>query len=143
MVRAPMYLMDAAIKAMTGRGHGEILNVASVAAFTPRGTYSAHKAWMVTLSRWANYQYADAGVTVMALCPGFVRTEFHQRMGIDPNESVPRWMWLKADKVVKAALDDLDKRKAVSVPTVRYKVLATISQYAPKPLVARMAKRGR
>ncbi|MGH3458443.1 SDR family NAD(P)-dependent oxidoreductase [Aeromicrobium sp.] len=143
MVRAPMHLMDAAIKAMTGRGHGEILNVASVAAFTPRGTYSAHKAWIVNLSRWANYHYGDAGVTVMALCPGFVRTEFHQRMGIDPNKSVPRWMWLNADKVVKAALDDLDKRKAVSVPTVRYKILATISQYAPKPLVARMARRGR
>lgn len=143
MVRAPMHLMDAAIKAMSGRGHGEIINVASVAAFTPRGSYSAHKAWIVNISRWANFQYADAGVTVLALCPGFVRTEFHQRMGIDPNQSVPRWMWLKADKVVKVALDDLDKRKAVSVPTIRYKVLATISQYAPKPIVARMAKRGR
>jgi short-subunit dehydrogenase len=143
MVRAPMHLMDAAIKAMTGRGHGEIINVASVAAFTPRGTYSAHKAWIVQLSRWAHIQYADAGVTVMALCPGFVRTEFHQRMGIDPNETVPRWMWLKADKVVKASLKDLDKRKAISIPSVRYKVLATLSQYLPKPLVARMAKRGR
>ena len=143
MVRAPMHLMDAAIKAMSGRGHGEIVNVASVAAFTPRGSYSAHKAWMVTLSRWANFQYADAGVTVMALCPGFVRTEFHQRMGVNPNESVPGWMWLKADKVAKAALSDLDKRKAVSIPSLRYKVLATIAQYAPKPLVARMARRGR
>ena len=45
----------------------EIENVASMAAFTPRGTYSAHKAWMVNLSRWANFQYADTGVTVMAL----------------------------------------------------------------------------
>jgi short-subunit dehydrogenase len=143
MVRAPMHLMDAAIKAMAGRGRGEIVNVASVAAFTPRGTYSAHKAWLVNLSRWANFQYADTGVTVMALCPGFVRTEFHQRMGVDPNESVPRWMWLKADKVVTAALADLDRRKAVSVPSVRYKVLSTIAQYAPKPLVARMARRGR
>jgi short-subunit dehydrogenase len=143
MVRAPMHLMDAAIKAMTGRGHGEILNVASVAAFTPRGTYSAHKAWMVTLSRWANYQYADAGVTVMALCPGFVRTEFHQRMGVNPNKTVPRWMWLKPEKVVMSALDDLDRRKAVSIPTLRYKILATMAQYAPKPLVARIARRGR
>jgi len=143
LVRAPMHLMDAAIKAMAGRGHGEIVNVASVAAFTPRGTYSAHKAWLVNLSRWANFQYADTGVTVMALCPGFVRTEFHQRMGIDPNQSVPRWMWLKAEKVVVAALADLDRRKAVSVPSLRYKALATIAQYAPKPLVARMARRGR
>lgn len=142
MVRAPMHLMDAAIKAMSGRGHGEIVNVASVAAFTPRGTYSAHKAWVVNLSRWAHIQYADAGVTVMALCPGFVRTEFHQRMGADTT-TIPRWMWLKADKVVRASLKDLDKRKALSVPTLRYKVLSAISQYAPKPLVARAARRGR
>lgn len=143
MVRAPMHLMDAAIKAMTGRGHGEIVNVASVAAFTPRGSYSAHKAWIVNISRWAHQHYSDAGVTVMAVCPGFVRTEFHQRMGVDPNQTVPRWMWLKADKVVKASLKDLDKRKAISVPSVRYKVLATLAQYMPKPLVARLAKRGR
>lgn len=143
LVRAPMHLMDAAIKAMTGRGHGEIVNVASVAAFTPRGTYSAHKAWIVNLTRWAHLHYADAGVTVMALCPGFVRTEFHQRMGIDPDATVPRWMWLKADKVVKIALDDLDKRKVVSVPTLRYKTLTAVAQYAPKPIVARMARRGR
>src|ERR1044072_8293804 len=74
MVRAPMHLMDAAIKAMSGRGHGEIINVASVAAFTPRGTYSAHKAWMVNLSRWAHMQHSDAGLTIMGLCAGFVRT---------------------------------------------------------------------
>lgn len=142
MVRAPMHLMDAAIKAMAGRGHGEIINVASVAAFTPRGTYSAHKAWMVNLSRWADMQYADAGLTIMALCPGFVRTEFHQRMGADTS-TIPRWMWLKADKLVKAALKDLDKGKSLSIPSVRYKVLATISQYAPKSVVMRAAKRGR
>lgn len=142
MVRAPMVLTDAAIKSMTGRGHGQIINVASVAAFTPRGTYSAHKMWIVSLSQWANLQYADAGVTVMALCPGFVRTEFHQRMGAR-SDNIPRWMWLRADKVVKAALKDVDKGKAVSVPSLRYKFIATVARYAPHRLVARAAKRGR
>ena len=142
MVRAPMVLTDAAIKSMSGRGHGQIINVASVAAFTPRGTYSAHKMWIVNLSRWANLQYADAGVTVMALCPGFVRTEFHQRMGAR-TDNIPRWMWLRANKVVKAALKDVDKGKAVSVPTLRYKVIATVARCAPYRLVARAAKRGR
>ena len=142
MVRAPMVLTDAAIKSMTGRGHGQIINVASVAAFTPRGTYSAHKIWIVNLSQWLNLHYADAGVTVMALCPGFVRTEFHQRMGAR-TDNIPRWMWLRADKVVKAALKDLDKGKAVSVPSLRYKVIATVTRCAPRGLVARIAKMGR
>lgn len=142
LVRAPMHLMDVAIKAMAGRGGGRIVNVSSVAAFTPRGTYSAHKVWLLNLSRWADWHYADAGVRVMALCPGFVRTEFHQRADMDVS-GVPRWMWLKADSLVADALDDLDKGKSVSIPSLRYRVLSFLARYGPVSLVARTAKRGR
>ena len=142
LVRAPMHLMDAAIKTMAGRGGGQIINVSSVAAFTPRGVYSAHKAWLLNLSRWADIHYADVNISVQALCPGFVRTEFHQRGEMDVS-GVPKWMWLKSDKVVKISLKDLDKGKSVSIPSLRYKVLATLAQYMPKGLVTRIAKRGR
>ena len=142
LVRAPMHLMDAAIKAMAGRGGGRIINVASVAAFTPRGVYSAHKAWLVNLSRWADIHYADVKISVQALCPGFVRTEFHQRGEMDVS-GVPRWMWLKPDLVVRQSLKDLERGKALSIPSLRYKMLAALAQYAPKSLVARMARRGR
>jgi short-subunit dehydrogenase len=142
LVRAPMHLMDAAIKTMSGRGGGQIINVASVAAFTPRGVYSAHKAWLVNLSRWADVHYDDVNISVQALCPGFVRTEFHQRGEMDVS-GVPRWMWLKADKVVAASLADLDRGKVVSVPSARYKVLAGLARHLPAPFVTRIAKRGR
>jgi uncharacterized protein len=142
LVRAPMHLMDAAIKTMAGRGGGQIVNVSSVAAFTPRGVYSAHKAWLLNLSQWANIHYADVNISVQALCPGFVRTEFHQRGEMDVS-GVPKWMWLRADKVVKASLKDLDRGKSVSIPSFRYKVLAGLAQYLPKGLVTRVAKRGR
>jgi short-subunit dehydrogenase len=142
LVRAPMHLMDAAIKTMAGRGGGQIINVASVAAFTPRGVYSAHKAWLVNLSRWADVHYDDVNISVQALCPGFVRTEFHQRGEMDVS-GVPRWMWLRADKVVSASLADLARGKVVSVPSARYKVLAGLARHLPAPFVTRMAKRGR
>lgn len=142
LVRAPMHLMDAAIKAMAGRRGGQIINVSSVAAFTPRGAYSAHKAWLLNISEWANIHYADVNISVMALCPGFVRTEFHQRGKMDIS-GVPKWMWLKADKVVKTSLKDLDRGKSVSIPTVRYKVLSVLARYLPKGIVTRVAKRGR
>lgn len=142
LVRAPMHLMDAALKAMSVRGYGAIVNVASVAAFTPRGSYSANKAWLVNLSKWANVTYAKQGITVQALCPGFVRTEFHQRMGADIS-GVPSWMWLNADDVANASLADLNRKIAVSVPSIRYKILTTIARYAPAGLVARAARRGR
>ncbi|MGH1562111.1 SDR family NAD(P)-dependent oxidoreductase [Mumia sp. DW29H23] len=142
MVKAPMDLMAAALEVMRPRGSGRILNVASVAAFTPRGTYSAHKAWIVNLSQWMNIQYAREGVVTTVLCPGFVRTEFHQRMGVDPSD-VPRWMWTSAETQVRGALADLDKGKPISIPTVRYKVLGTVARYAPAGLVAAIAKKGR
>lgn len=142
LVRAPMHLMDAAIKTMAGRGGGQIINVSSVAAFTPRGVYSAHKAWLLNLSRWADVHYDDVNIAVQALCPGFVRTEFHQRGEMDVS-GVPKWMWLKADKVVAASLRDLDRDKPVSIPSLRYKTLATLARYLPAPFVTRVAKRGR
>lgn len=142
LVRAPMHLMDAAIKAMSGRGGGAVINVASVAAFTPRGVYSAHKAWLVNLSRWADVHYDDVNIAVQALCPGFVRTEFHQRGQMDIS-GVPRWMWLKSDYVVRESLKDLERDKALSVPSLRYKLLATLARSMPAAVVTRMAKRGR
>jgi short-subunit dehydrogenase len=150
LVRAPMHLMDSGIKAMSARNATGtrpsfpqgVINVASVAAFTPRGAYSAHKAWLVNLSQWANLQYEPEGITVQAVCPGFTRTEFHQRMHADIS-GIPRWMWLKADSVVKASLKDLEKGKAVSIPSVRYKILAFFARNAPSGLVKTFAKRGR
>ncbi|MCW2839445.1 MAG: short-chain dehydrogenase [Aeromicrobium sp.] len=142
LVRAPMHLMDAAIKSMAGRGGGAIINVSSVAAFTPRGVYSAHKAWLLNLSRWADVHYDDVNIAVQALCPGFVRTEFHQRGEMDIS-GVPRWMWLRADKVVATSLRDLTRDKPVSIPSLRYKTLAALARHLPAPFVTRVAKRGR
>ncbi|MRJ74958.1 SDR family NAD(P)-dependent oxidoreductase [Aeromicrobium sp. SMF47] len=142
LVRAPMHLMDAAIKTMAGRGGGKIINVSSVAAFTPRGVYSAHKAWLLNLSQWADIHYDDVNISVQALCPGFVRTEFHPRGQMDVSD-VPRWMWLDADRVVAASLRDLQHDKTVSIPSFRYKVLASLAQHMPKSLVTRIARRGR
>lgn len=141
-LNVPLALNHAALQGMLARGNGRIVNVASVAGFTPRGTYSALKAAVINFSRWANFAYRRRGVTVMALCPGFVHTEFHQRMSMD-KASVPRWMWLNAEDVVSAALTDLASGKAVSIPSRRYKVLAFVARNAPSSLVARLAARGR
>jgi short-subunit dehydrogenase len=142
LVRAPLHLCHAALAVMRPRGSGQIVNVASVAAYTPRGTYSAHKAWLTNLSSWLDLRYADEGVRTTTLLPGFVRTEFHERMGVDPSD-VPRWMWLRADRVVADALADVDRGRALSVPSRRYRVLATVARHAPLGLVARVARRGR
>jgi uncharacterized protein len=142
LVRAPLRLTHAAVQRMQARGSGEILNVSSVAGFTPRGTYGAHKAWLTSLTEWLNIAYRDRGLKATALCPGFVRTEFHERGQMDLSR-VPRWMWLDADSVVDAAMRDLLAGKAVSVPSRRYAVLSVVARHAPRRLVAKLARRGR
>ncbi|HEX9226876.1 MAG TPA: SDR family NAD(P)-dependent oxidoreductase [Arthrobacter sp.] len=134
-VETAMRLTHAALQGMLGRHSGRIINVASVAAFLPRGSYSAAKAWLVSFSRWANLVYSKQGVTVTAVCPGFTHTEFHDRMGMDKT-ATPRWLWLQAERVVREGLADNIRGKAVSVPTRRYKVLTAAARILPDRLVA-------
>ncbi|GAA1347833.1 SDR family NAD(P)-dependent oxidoreductase [Arthrobacter roseus] len=141
-VEVPLTLSHAALQGMLARKTGYIINVASVAGFTPRSTYGAVKAAMISFSRWANIAYGRKGVTVTALCPGFVHTEFHQRMKVD-KATVPSWMWLNVEQVVSEALRDAAAGKAVSIPSVRYKVLAFVAQLLPASFVARIAAKGR
>lgn len=142
LVTAVMRLSHAAVVPMLERGSGAIVNVASVAAFLPRGTYSAAKAYVVSFSRWLDLTYRARGVRAMALCPGFVRTEFHARMGVR-RTSAPAWMWLDAERVVREALGDLDRGRRVSVPSRRYKGLARLARVVPDPVLARFQSVGR
>ncbi|HET7138614.1 MAG TPA: SDR family NAD(P)-dependent oxidoreductase [Arthrobacter sp.] len=129
-VQTPMELCHAALPGMLAQHSGRIINVASVAAFANRGTYSAAKAWQVNFSRWANLAYGPGGVHVTALCPGFTHTEFHDRMGMDKSVA-PRWMWLRADVVVRDGLADNARGKGVSIPTKRYKLVAAVARVLP------------
>lgn len=137
---AVLRLTSAAAAPMRERGRGGIVNVASVAAFVPRGTYGASKAWVVQFSQGAAKDLAGSGVRLMALCPGFVRTEFHQRAGMG-TDNIPGWMWLDADKLVTAALADLARGKSVSIPDPRYKVLMGAVKLAPRGLLGGLTSR--
>ncbi|WP_210591539.1 SDR family oxidoreductase [Streptomyces sp. GESEQ-35] len=131
---AVLRLTSAATEAMRDRGRGGVVNVASVAAFVPRGTYGASKAWVVQFTQGAARDLAGSGVRLMVLCPGFVRTEFHQRAGMG-TDNIPGWMWLDADKLVASALGDLARGRTLSIPDPRYKVLMGMAKVAPRGLL--------
>jgi uncharacterized protein len=143
-VEAALRLTHAALGPMLARGSGRIVNVASVAGFVPRGTYGAVKGWLISFSRWANVVYGPRGVTVTAVCPGFVHTNFHERLGLPPGrEGVAPGLWLDAETVVREGLRDAARGRAVSIPSWRYKVLVAASRLLPDSVVVRAAARGR
>ncbi len=142
-VEASMRLMHAALQTMRGRG-GRIINVASVAGFISRSTYSACKSWLIGFSRWANAEYSRDGVSVTALCPGFTHTTFHERMGLAVGqEGVPDLMWLNARDVVRAGLRDAALGRSVSIPSLRYKAIVALTGILPSALTSGVARRGR
>ncbi len=128
LVTAVMRLSHAALAGMAARGDGGVINVSSVAAFLPRGTYAAAKAWVNSFSEWAAAEYRPAGVRVMALCPGFTKTEFHQRMNVKRGTG---FMWLEPDFLVDRALADFDKGKVLSIPGLHYRVIAGATRLIP------------
>lgn len=140
----PLRLMHAALPGMLERGHGRIANVASVAAFIPRSTYSACKRWLVEISRWMTGEYGARGVTATAVAPGYTHTEFHARLGLPPGkEGIPGWMWLNAPNVVAESLRDIDRGTSLSVPSLRYKVIMVLLKVVPSRLAAKVGTRGR
>jgi short-subunit dehydrogenase len=141
-VHAVMRLTLAVLPGMVARRQGSVINVSSVAGFgaaMPGSTYPASKAWVTNFSQSVALSVAPFGVRVMALCPGYVRTEFHQRAGIDMSKT-PEWLWLDADELVEDAIRDLKRGKMVSVPNWKYKVAAFGLRHLPRSLLTRVAR---
>lgn len=141
-VATVLRLCRAALPGMVNRGRGAVINVSSVASFLPgRGTsYSADKAWVTSFSEGMSVAVGDSGVRIMALCPGFVRTEFHKRANIDMS-STPSWLYVDADRLVHQALTDLRKGKVLSIPGIQYKAIVAITKILPRALTRKMASR--
>jgi len=144
-VHSVMRLTLAALPGMADRRRGAVINVSSVAGFAalmPGSTYPASKAWVTNFSESMAQSVRPFGVRVMALCPGYTRTEFHDRAGINMSKT-PEWMWLQADDVVRDALRDLRKGKVVSVPDWKYKLAVIGLRHTPRALVQAVGRKGR
>ena len=137
LVRTPMRLMHVALPLMKARNNGIIINVSSVAGYIAGGTYSASKSYLTVLSESLNTELSATNVKVSALCPGFTRTEFHQR-GKMSMKGLPNFLWLNSDRLVEHSWRDALKGKAVSVPGWQYKLLVFIVETMPRSIVRKV-----
>ena len=136
-------LSHAALSAMIPRGRGYLLNVSSVASFQPApklAVYAATKAYVTSLTESLHEEVRGTGVHVTALCPGLTRTEFQSVSNSDSYAGqYPTFAWLEAREVAQAALDDVARGKALSVPGVLYKGMVTGSSIMPRSLARRLS----
>ena len=137
LVRTPMRLMHSALPGMKERNKGVVINVSSVAGYIAGGSYSASKSYVTVLSESLNTELSGTNVKVSALCPGFTRTEFHQRARMSM-KGLPNFMWLNSDKLVERSWSDALKGEAVSIPGWQYQLLVFVIQTLPRTLVRKV-----
>jgi short-subunit dehydrogenase len=140
LVEAPVALTSAFVPAMVGRKRGGILNVASTAAFQPlpySAGYSAAKSYVLTFSEALHQELRGRGVTVTALCPGPVSTDFWEISGWEVaggqtfEKAVPKPAWIAPEDAAKAGVQGLDAGRRVVVPGFQVRTAMQAVRYLP------------
>jgi len=142
-----MRLMHAILPIMKARNSGVIINVSSIAGWIASGTYSAAKSYLTVLTESLHTELLGSNVKVLALAPGYTRTEFHQRGNMKMN-GLPNWLWLNSERVAEDAWNSAQAGKVLCIPGRQYQVIAKLARYAPRPWVRKLgmnlgSRRGR
>ncbi|HSQ00591.1 MAG TPA: SDR family oxidoreductase [Candidatus Dormibacteraeota bacterium] len=133
-------LTRAALPGLIRRDHGGVINVSSLAGLQPapfNATYGATKAFVNSFTEALYEELRGTGVRVMALCPGFTRTEFQERAGIDTS-GIPSLAWMSAEAVVDAAMAGYARGEAVCVPGFGNWAMSGVTAAMPRALVRRL-----
>jgi uncharacterized protein len=140
-VVALVRLCHAALDGQVARGHGGVINVASIAGYQPtpgNATYGATKAFVSSFSQAVHEELKGTGARCMVLSPGYTRTEFQARAGMDSSE-VPGFLWQEAATVVDHALRAYDKGRAVCVPGPLNSATAAFTAVTPHAITRKIA----
>lgn len=132
-VQTPMMLTHAVLPGMIERDRGAVINVSSLSAWShSEGNvqYASTKTYLAVFSQALQEELRGTGVRVQALCPGFVRTEFHATDGMRSFDlgRIPARMWMSAEAVVDCSLRQLSGRRVIVFPGMRYRLLGRLMQ---------------
>jgi len=140
-----VYLQASVSPAMADRGRGAIINIASTSAFQPipfTSTYAATKAFVLSLSEGTHNELSGKGVTVTAVCPGPVKTEFAEQAGIgEANDKLPGFIWTDVEQVAREAVEGAEKGSRVVVPGLINRAGSIMGQHTPRSVILPLAKR--
>lgn len=145
MVGAVAELTWRLVGPMCERGHGRVINIASLAGLLP-GTgghtlYGAVKAWMISFSESLAFEVGEDGVSVTAVCPGFTYSEFHDVTGLREKVSqLPGYMWMTAEEVARQAIDASERGDKICVTGRVNRFIARLGRYLPRAMVYKMLR---
>lgn len=134
LMKAVMVLTHAVLPKMIKQNSGIILNISSVAAWVPTGTYAAAKSWVTSFTESISAELKGTKVQVTAVAPGFTKTKFFDRSQMK-DADVPNWLWLTPEQVAKESLKDARSGQLISIPGAQYKAMSTVTRSLPRPLV--------
>jgi len=134
LVKAVMVLTHAVLPNMINRNLGIVLNISSIAAWLPTGSYAAAKSYVTSFTEAIAAELKGTKVQVTAVAPGFTKTKFFDRSQMKDDE-VPSWLWLTPEQVAKESLKDARSGQVISVPGAQYKAMSTVSRTLPRPLI--------
>ena len=144
-VEAVIALTGMFLPGMVERDRGAILNLASLIAFQPvpfQATYGASKAAVLSFTEAIHEELRHTGVTITAVCPGPVRTEFGEQGGFGgADDKIPGFVWLEADKVAADAVEGLEEGERVVVPGALNQLAAYAGHYMPRSLLLPTVRR--
>lgn len=136
---AAVRLTHAAIPVLRKRDWAAIINVSSIAAFQIGARnlmYDATKAFLLNFSESLHLILRDTPIRVQALCPGFTKTEFHAKLGMDENHLIfHQYRFMSAKKVVDASFKCLKKDKVICIPGWRNRLITLVTRFAPRRLL--------
>jgi uncharacterized protein len=146
LLTAPCELTHRLLPAMQARGYGRVINVASLAGLVPPSaghtTYGAVKSFLIRWSESLRMELIGTGVHVLALCPGFTYTEFHDVNGARKLVNrLPKFMWMDADTVVAQGLDAVERNQAICVNGRWNRFLAVLTRHLPYKLASWLVNR--
>ena len=144
MVTAPSRLCHGLLPEMQAAGTGTILNVASLAGLIPglpgSTLYSASKAFLIRFSQSLAAENRATGVRVLALCPGYVHTEFHAVLGVEERmQRLPGLFWMDAHDLARRTLSVLEGQRAVLVPGALNRTIAALARLLPEAAAGRLS----
>jgi short-subunit dehydrogenase len=143
LVEAVVGLTSSFVPGMVDRRSGAVLNVASTAGMQPMpysAGYSAAKAYVLAFSEAIHYELKGRGVSVTALCPGPVATDFWDIAGWEVTggqafeRALPGPAWISAEQAAQAGLDGLASGRRVVVPGLPVRTAMLAGRYVPNAL---------